>query len=211
AVFNSNTLSNGDALYCLITPGNNSCSSSPVSSNVIIAIVKDLPEITIIPNDTTINISQKVQLKAKVSGNIASYQWIPADKLENQFTLTPSTVNLTDDITYTLTVQSGNGCEASSSAIVKVVRLLIMPNAFSPNGDGTNDIFHIPAGVSLQLQEFSIFDRWGTRVFTTKNISEGWYGTFKGTPVDAGTYIYIIKGRNEKGNILLKGSVILLR
>lgn len=163
------------------------------------------------PNDTTINISQKVQLNAMVSGNIASYQWMPADKLENQFTLTPSTVSLTDNITYTLTVQSDNGCETSSSAIVKVVRLLVMPNAFSPNGDGTNEIFHIPAGVSLQLQEFSIFDRWGTRIFTTKNISEGWYGTFKGTPVDAGTYVYVIKGKNEKGNIFLKGSVILLR
>jgi gliding motility-associated-like protein len=177
----------------------------------MIAVIKDLPEITIIPKDTTINIGQKVQLTAMVTGNIASYQWIPPDKLENQFTLTPSTVNLMDNITYTLAVKSDNGCAASSLAIVKVVRLLLMPNAFTPNGDGTNEIFRIPAGVSLQLQEFSIFDRWGMKVFTTQNISEGWNETFKESPVDAGTYVYIIKGMNEKGIVFLKGTVILLR
>jgi gliding motility-associated-like protein len=42
-----------------------------------------------------------------------------------------------------------------------------MPNAFTPNGDGKNDVFRIPPGTSLQLKEFSIYDEWGTKVFST--------------------------------------------
>jgi gliding motility-associated-like protein len=86
-----------------------------------------------------------------------------------------------------------------------------MPNAFSPNGDGVNDIFRIPERVFLQLDEFSIFDRWGNRVFSTHNISEGWNGTFSGNPVNAGTFVYYIKGSNEKGSVLLTGTVLLIR
>jgi len=95
--------------------------------------------------------------------------------------------------------------------LVKVGRPLLMPNAFSPNNDGTNDLFRIPPGVAMQLDEFSVFNRWGVRVFTTHQISEGWNGTINGMPVDADTYVYIIKGRNEKGAVLAKGTVVLFR
>jgi gliding motility-associated-like protein len=211
AVFNSNALSNGDTINCLITPGNTACSTSPVSSNAIIAIIEDLPVITIIPSDTTIYIGQQVQLKAAVKGNIASYQWTPTDQLENPFTFTPSTIHLTTNATYNLSAKSDKGCEASAVAIVKVVRPLLMPNAFTPNGDGVNDIFQIPTGVSLQLQEFSIFDRWGNKVFTTHKISEGWDGIYNGGSGDPGTYVYFIKGTNDKGAVLLRGTVVLIR
>jgi len=210
-IFSSNTLSNGDSIYCLISPGVIFCSSSPVSSNILIATIENSPKITISPVDTIINIGQQVQLKAVISGNIVSYQWTPSAKLEDPFSLTPTSIHLTDNTTYTLTAKTDKGCEASLNAIVKVERLLLMPNAFSPNGDGLDDIFRIPSGVSLQLQEFSIFDRWGNKMFTTQKISEGWNGTFNGEPVDAGTYVYFLKGSDEKGNVFLKGTVLLIR
>lgn len=210
-VFTSNTLSNGDAVYCIITPGSSACSVDPINSNTLTAIIEALPKISILPADTLIYIGQQAVLKATVDGNIASFRWSPADQLENQYSLTPSTLHLTDNITYTLTVKNEKGCEASSQSVIKVARLLRMPNAFSPNRDGLNDIFRIPAGVSLQLDEFSIFDRWGARVFSTHNISEGWNGTCNGNPVGAGTFVYYIKGSNEKGNVLLTGTVLLIR
>ncbi len=210
-IFTSNTLSDGDSIYCLITPVNTLCSSSPVSSNLVIAVIENLPKITILPVDTIINVGQQVQLKGIITGNIISFQWSPPDNLENPFTLTPTTIHLTENTTYTLTAKTDKGCEASANAIVKVGRPLLMPNAFSPNGDGLDDIFRIPSGVSLQLQEFSIFNRWGNKVFTTQKISEGWNGTFNGEPVDGGTYVYFIKGSDEKGNVFLKGTVLLIR
>ncbi len=210
-IFTSNTLSDGDSIYCLITPVNTLCSSSPVSSNLVIAVIENLPKITILPIDTIINVGQQIQLKGMITGNIISFQWSPSDNLENPLTLTPTTIHLTENTTYTLTAKTDKGCEASANAIVKVGRPLLMPNAFSPNDDGLDDIFRIPSGVSLQLQEFSIFNRWGNKVFTTQKISEGWNGTFNGEPVDAGTYVYFIKGSDEKGNVFLKGTVLLIR
>lgn len=210
-VFSSDKLSNGDELYCLITPDKNACSTMPVSSNTIIAIIENAPEITISPADTVVNIGQQVPLKTLVSGNIASYTWFPSDRLEDPFTISPSTIHLTENTTFILKVISDKGCGASSSAIVKVVRPLLMPNVFSPNGDGLNDVYRIPPDVSLLLQEFSIFDRWGSKVFSTHNISEGWNGTFNGMPVIAGTYVYFIKGSNDRGTVFLKGTVVLIR
>ena len=86
-----------------------------------------------------------------------------------------------------------------------------MPNAFTPNGDGFNDIFRIPPKVFLHLEEFSIFDRWGNKVFSTRNINEGWDGRFKGHLLDAGSYVYFISGTNEKGDVRAKGTVVLIR
>lgn len=210
-VFTSNSLSNDDAVYCIITPGNSACSVDPITSNTLTAIIEDLPKISIFPADTLIYVGQQAMLKAAVTGNIASFEWSPADQLENPYSLTSSTLHLTDNITYTLTVKSDKGCEASSQSLIKVGRLLRMPNAFSPNRDGVNDMFRIPVGVSLQLDEFSIFDRWGMRVFSTHQISEGWNGTCNGNPVNAGTFVYYIKGSNEKGSVLLTGTVLLIR
>ena len=210
-VFTSTSLSNGDAIYCSVSPVNVTCSSSPVSSNTIVAVIRDLPQITIQPADTLIKTGQKVQLNAVVTGIIGSYQWSPSDQLENPLTLDPFTIPLINNTTYSLMVVSDKGCEATATAIVKVGRPLAMPNAFTPNGDGRNDIFRIPEGVTLQLQEFSIFDRWGEKIFSTHNISEGWNGTIHGEPADTGTYVYFINGTNEKGNVFLKGTIVLLR
>ena len=86
-----------------------------------------------------------------------------------------------------------------------------MPSAFSPNGDGVNDIFKIPADVTLDLKEFSVYNRWGNRIFTTNNVSKGWDGTFNGKMQDAGVYVFFISGSNAKGKIFIKGTVTLIR
>ena len=86
-----------------------------------------------------------------------------------------------------------------------------MPNAFTPNGDSHNDVFRIPPDTYLNLREFSIFNRWGNKIFTTTDITKGWDGYTNGLPCENGTYVYIITGTNDSGEISLKGTVILVR
>ena len=86
-----------------------------------------------------------------------------------------------------------------------------MPNAFTPDGNGKNDLFRIPPKTTMTLSVFSVYDRWGNRVFRTRDIVKGWDGTVNGMPVPAGTYVYIITGQDLNGKILSKGSFLLIR
>ena len=86
-----------------------------------------------------------------------------------------------------------------------------MPNAFTPDGNGKNDLFRIPPNTTMTLSDFSVYDRWGNRVFKTRDMGKGWDGTVNGMPVPAGTYVYIIMGRDLNGEILAKGSFLLIR
>ncbi|MBL0135629.1 MAG: gliding motility-associated C-terminal domain-containing protein [Chitinophagaceae bacterium] len=94
---------------------------------------------------------------------------------------------------------------------MKMMRGLGIPNAFTPNGDGKNDVFRIPTSSSITLKEFVIYDRWGTRIFSTKDPSVGWDGTFKGAACPSSTYAYIISGTSSQGEFMFKGVVVLVR
>ena len=148
---------------------------------------------------------------AKVTGNVHSFQWTPATKLINATSLMPRTTTLHESTAYALTVENDNGCQGRAIAIVKVFTQLYMPSAFTPNGDGLNDQFRIPLSSAVQLKEFSINDRWGTRVFITKNVQEGWDGTIRGKKQDTGVYVYYIRAMVNDKEIFLKGNVLLVR
>jgi gliding motility-associated-like protein len=208
--FSTDELSSGDQVSCMLSI-NNVCSSVSISSNVVTMAIRSSPVISITPADTVINSGDHLQLIGIITGNVSSYQWTPEDKLDNPTVLSPTTVQLTDNTTYTLTATSNEGCTVSKSVLVKIFKQLYMPNAFTPNGDGRNDVFRIPPGASLILDEFSIYDRWGMKIFSTQNVSKGWDGTINGIPEPMGAYVYVIRGTNEKGKIFLKDSFILIR
>jgi gliding motility-associated-like protein len=88
---------------------------------------------------------------------------------------------------------------------------LFVPSAFTPNGDGSNDLFRI-AGFSFQnVQEFRVMNRWGTEVFVA-NDNRGWDGTFKGKQQDPDVYFYLIRVVYPDGKTMLfKGDVTLIR
>jgi gliding motility-associated-like protein len=210
-VFGSTQLANGDLITCSMTPGTGACNLDPVLSNKVVALVHSLPLVSVSPPDTVILFDQQVTLKAVVSPDVVSYQWLPPADLVNAQMLEPLTVPLQDSVLFTLTVQTADDCKSTAEALVKVYHALAMPNAFSPNDDGVNDIFRIPPGITLQLKEFSIFDRWGNRVFSTTNIGTGWDGTVAGRRAGAGVYVYVITGKDLKGSVTAKGTVILVR
>ena len=91
--------------------------------------------------------------------------------------------------------------------------LIRIPNAFSPNGDGLNDKFHILDIGIVRLINFKVYNRWGELVFETTDIKEGWDGMFRGKKQDIGTYVYFLvaittESPEEK---VQKGSFSLIR
>ena len=91
-------------------------------------------------------------------------------------------------------------------------RVLAIPNAFTPNNDGTNDEFKILNFTDEKLVEFKVFNRWGTVVYHSNDPKRGWDGTFKGKTQPTGVYGYVIRIAYNDGFVeTYKGTVTLLR
>jgi gliding motility-associated-like protein len=141
------------------------------------------------------------------------YQWFPATGLNDPLSQDP-VVMVSANITYTVTAATPEGCKGSDSVRLKVytVRDIFVPNAFSPNGDGHNDVLKaIPAGIR-DFKYFAVFTRWGQKVFQTATPDKGWDGTVNGRPQAAGTYIWTAVGVDYLGHAVQRnGTVILVR
>jgi gliding motility-associated-like protein len=127
-----------------------------------------------------------------------------------------SIIAVSDQGSYWVKVKDHNCCLNADTVYVKVYQYFI-PNAFTPNGDGKNDIFRA-IGVYRDIKfDMYIYDRWGQLLFHSDNIDTGWDGTFKNAPCPSGTYTWQINiqflGQDivSKGKATLKGSVILLK
>jgi gliding motility-associated-like protein len=98
--------------------------------------------------------------------------------------------------------------------MIKVIPLdkdIFVPNAFSPNGDGKNDLLYV-YGNYIDKVDMRIFNQWGQQIATISNKSQGWDGRHKGSPQPVGVYVYVLKAVLEDGTIVnLKGSVTLVR
>ena len=102
---------------------------------------------------------------------------------------------------------------AGSISITISTSMLEMPNAFSPNGDGVNDIYKAKSN-HRSIVEFHayIFNRWGQKLFDWTNINEGWDGTVHGKPVKDGTYFVLVKAKGADGREYnIKKDVNILR
>jgi len=143
-----------------------------------------------------------------------NYVWMPATGLSDTASPSPH-VSIDTTTTYTVKGTGLNGCYAYSQVTVNVrvegKNLFIVPNAFTPNGDGHNDCYGIQRWGDVQVEEFSIFNRAGVRVFTTRNPTECWDGDFNGHPQPAGGYVYLIRAKTFCGPVTRTGMLILVR
>jgi gliding motility-associated-like protein len=163
-------------------------------------------------NDTTIYIGESVELYAT---GAPYYYWSPT----NYMTYTQSNNPLVTPLETTTYVVTGvsdlQGCPQKDSVKVTVLENDVwVPTVFSPNGDGKNDIFKILTGRTrfVKIQEFKIYNRWGTEIYNGKDVSQGWDGTYKGQPQDTGTYFYQIRVAYPTGRVgYLKGDFTLIR
>jgi gliding motility-associated-like protein len=90
---------------------------------------------------------------------------------------------------------------------------LQVPNAFTPNGDGVNDVFHILGSPQINNITFCVYNKWGARIFCTSNLQDGWNGTFNGKECEIGTYAWVCSYTSIEDNKqhLQKGNVTLIR
>lgn len=150
-----------------------------------------------------------ITLEGSAAGTDISYSWSPTVFLNNPFILKP-TATLTEDARYTLTVTSNRGCGISSDDVfIKVYKNVIIPNAFSPNGDGINDLWQIRGLSSYPDAVLQVFNRYGQQLYYSKSYNIPWDGTFKGTPLPVGTYYYVVD--LKIGEPPLSGWVVILR
>lgn len=144
---------------------------------------------------------------------IVSYQWSPTLGLSCTDCETPDASPL-ETTTYTLTATDTNGCIATEKIVVVIKNRyeIFFPNAFSPNGDGRNDVWApIDFGSAGQI-EILVFNRWGEKVFESNDILKGWNGTYKGSVLAPDTYLYYVKGTFLDGfDFDETGTLVLLR
>ncbi|HXB13810.1 MAG TPA: gliding motility-associated C-terminal domain-containing protein, partial [Bacteroidia bacterium] len=86
-----------------------------------------------------------------------------------------------------------------------------VPNAFSPNNDGQNDVLYVKSPC-IKSMDFMIYDRWGNRVFESNNVNNGWDGMYNGQPMNTGTYVYYLDASMLDGSAIKKhGNISLVR
>ncbi|MGG9964511.1 gliding motility-associated C-terminal domain-containing protein [Ferruginibacter sp. SUN106] len=194
-------------LYTLTVTDNYGCNFT-VTDDVLITMRPPVPAFA--GNDTNAIYGIPHQLSG--SGG-KFYLWSPSTPLNNAFAQKPL-ATLYNDTYFTLTVTDDIGCTNTDDVLIKVYKgpTYYIPNAFSPNGDGMNDVFRpIPVGIAF-TDYFNVYNRLGEMVFQSNQWLKGWDGTYKGKPAAAGTYVWLIKGMDKYGKVVeMKGTVILVR
>ncbi|RYZ46530.1 MAG: gliding motility-associated C-terminal domain-containing protein, partial [Sphingobacteriales bacterium] len=142
-----------------------------------------------------------------------SYLWSPANLVSNPRVYNPQ-VRLTNDQQFYLQVTNDAGCSAVDTINIKVLKGpgIYVPTAFTPNGDGLNDVFRPTAVGISKLEYFRVFNRYGELVFETSEINKGWDGTHKGVKQNIGNYIWTLKGTDRYNREqVMNGYVVLVR
>ncbi|WP_018613388.1 gliding motility-associated C-terminal domain-containing protein [Segetibacter koreensis] len=204
-VYVNSSINDGDVVNVIITP-TQKCAMSPVVSNTLKMVVDQIP--TVKPRaDTTILTGSSVRLRTTVTGNITTYLWTPSATIDNNIIASPLATP-TKTTKYKVVVTTPAGCTAEGNVLITTIDEVTIPNAFSPNNDGINDIWNITGLYSYADCSIDVFNRNGQPVFHSYNYKDPWNGTFNGSPLPVGTYYYIIKSKKFGTK---SGPVTLLR
>ncbi len=178
-------------------------SHAVIDINNCISINKNQIKITVVPypevnagNNQYVLPGNSVEMNPTVIGDSLSYNWTPATFLNSATTLNPVCTPV-NDITYTLTVTGKNGCSNSSNIKVIVLGNAIIPNVFSPNGDGIHDTWKITSIEKYPSVTVKVFNRYGQIVYNSFGYATPWDGTYNGNPLPIGTYFYVIEPGNS--------------
>ena len=168
--------------------------------------VQQTPVITV---DSVYTILQNgsVNLDAKATGSNLTYKWSPSTGLSDPDILNPVASPVTDT-QYSLTVTGADSCSAVAPVFVQVLQNIVVPNTFTPNGDGINDYWEIKYLDSYPNCVVQVFNRYGERLFYSVGYPNPWDGKYKGSNLPAGVYYYIIDPKN--GRKPVSGSLTIL-
>lgn len=181
-------------------------------------LVNPLPVITL-PASLTKVVGMPLILPGTYSSNVVGYNWTPAATLDCSTCPQPTT-NTKFTTNYTVSVVDSNSCTASENIQVIVVckgATIFLPNTFSPNGDGANDVFYARGTGLDRVKSLRVFNRWGQVVFEQNNFpvnnsAFGWNGTYKGVKAQADVYIYQVEIFCENSEVLrFEGNIALIQ
>jgi gliding motility-associated-like protein len=194
-----------------VTDGNGCQSLQPA---VVVVTVTPPPRL-FAGNDTSILAGQSLPLHAvDVDGiGLGQWGWSPPVELDNAYVQDPLALP-TQSVTYTVTASTAAGCEATASIAVKIFSVsdIFVPNAFTPNRDGHNDLLRaLPVGIR-EFRYFAVFSRYGQRIYYTTDPSAGWNGMINGQYQPTGTYVWMSGGVDYRGVLVQRqGTVLLIR
>ena len=202
-LFNPAVAGTGTHTLTYTYTGNNSCLSFQTQTIRVSA----LPQATA-GDDLNVLEGEGVKIDAKASGDSLVYKWTPSTGLDRDDILNP-VASPSEDITYTLSITSNQGCGFTDEVSVKVLKTPIIPNAFTPNNDGVNDEWNIKYLDSYPDVVVEVFNRYGSKVYTSLGYTEAWNGKFNGGDLPVGTYYYIINPKS--GRKTVSGAVTIIR
>jgi gliding motility-associated-like protein len=176
-------------------------------------------DINALAEPTVLTLGESSQLSVFPNSSEYFYLWEPPIYLDNQNLNDPLSTP-EESIFYTVTITDANDnglCQKTDSVLIQIFESfcgspnIFVPNAFTPNGDGENDVVLVRGGGISDLT-FSIFNRWGEEVFTTDDQSLGWDGTYKGDPAEPAVFVYQLRAVCDDGDTYFeKGNITLIR
>lgn len=202
-------------LYRVVGSDNQGCFTD---TGYVPVVVYPIPEVNA-GDDKTITVGSQVQILARISQDVSGIRWTPASNLSCVGCAQP-VASPRQTTTYKVEVSNEGGCVSRDEVTIFVFcegSNLFVPNTFSPNGDGQNDVFY-PRGKGLfVVRNFRVFNRWGELVFDQSNfqandVTKGWNGIYKGRPASQDVYVYLIEVVCENQTVMQYcGNVTLIR
>jgi len=203
--------------YTVISISGNGCIVENSTTIFTSSLGRDTAAAQAIPQNITLGGSSAISV---VPVNpIYTYQWTPSTWLDNAFS--PNTTSTPEEtITYYITISDFDTrgvCAKSDSITIFVFEAIcgrpniFVPNAFTPNSDGDNDVVFVRGGGVTDM-EFTIFDRWGNQIFKTIDQRLGWDGTYKDNLAEPAVYVYYLEVKCGDGQTFSdKGNITLIR
>jgi len=196
----------GDRTFTLITETGKGCKDTLYRPFII------FDNKSFAGKDTVAAVDEPVQLNAG-GGPDVLYTWSPATGLDH-WDIEKPVATLDREQLYRLNTITDKGCKKQSQILIKRYTGpdLYIPNAFTPNNDGVNDLFRIiPIGIR-SFGYLAVYNRLGQMIYRTTNYHDGWDGTFRGERLSTGTFVYIAQAIDYRGKTLFKrGTVTLIR
>jgi gliding motility-associated-like protein len=201
--------------YTIVLKNTSNCDST---INITLTVIPPI-QFEIIADSQLVYSGSTIQLNTSTTLEGVTYQWQPSNNVSNAQISNPTSI-VNSSTWYYLTITTTNNCKNEDSLFVEVrpteipeceEKNVFLPNAFSPNGDGENDVYYIESNYDLDKINFMIFNRWGQKVFETDDELIGWDGTFNGKPALGDSFGYVFEGICGTRKIKRSGNITIIR
>ncbi|MBI5218080.1 MAG: gliding motility-associated C-terminal domain-containing protein [Bacteroidia bacterium] len=198
---------NGDIILCIMTSNFSGCLTNNPDTATMVVQTYPLPIISFnTTNEKCLGAGDgAIQTTATNGSPPYTYLWSNG--------LSVATINSLQPGTYSVEVTDARLCKSTKEIEVGAAAdaCLYIPNIFSPNSDGKNDKLYV-RGSGIKYLEFTIYDRWGNKIFESNEQNIGWDGCYNGSPMNAAVFVYTLKAEMISGSIIEeKGNVTLIR